>query len=136
MKAFIIATCSFFLFSCRKENTDLGPDYPHLFGKWENIGPSDDRTRVEFFKNGLIKISKSTERMKNFKVDNYEFSPASPKKINYFSSKSNYNKGYRLLVDFTWSPIYKYDTIKMYIGRQCKDFLMTDNYSPTFIKIE
>lgn len=136
MKALIIASCSFFLFSCRKENADLGPDYPHLVGKWENIDALDDRVQIEFFKNGYIKISKSTERMKNFKVDNYEFSPASPKKINYFSSKSNYNKGYSLLVDFTWSPLYKYDTIQMIIGRQSKNFSMSDNYSPTFIKIQ
>jgi hypothetical protein len=138
MKSVIIILFSLVLLSCRKENTDLGTAYPHLVGKWENIGISDDRVHVEFFKNGYIKVSKSTERMKNFKVNNYEILPPDYNKVRYFKkdkfgNAKEYNDFY---VTFSNTPFNNYDTIDMYAGKHFFEYTNQSAFVPRFKKIQ
>jgi len=138
MKFFLSSILLVFLCSCRKENTNLGPDYPHLVGKWENIGPSDDRIHVEFYKSGLIKISKSTERMKNFRVDDFEFIPPGTNRVLFFKKgkTSSFNNHNYFEVVLSNSVFNNYDTIDMFIGEYIYEFNNSSENIPRFKKIQ
>jgi hypothetical protein len=138
MKSVIIILLSLVLLSCRKENTALGTAYPHLVGKWENIAISDDRVHVEFFKNGYIKVSKSTERMKNFKVNSYEILPPDYNKIRYFKKDKfgNAKEHNDFVVTFSNNSYNNFETIEMYVGKHFFEYTNSSTYTSTYKKIQ
>ena len=57
------------LFSCKKQDVNLGPDFDQIIGKWVSIN-GDDRIYCNVKKSGVFEIGKSTQRGRKIKFDN------------------------------------------------------------------
>ena len=55
------------LFSCKKQAVDIGPDFDRIIGQWKSVN-GDERVYITVKKNGVINISKATQRNKKFKI--------------------------------------------------------------------
>jgi hypothetical protein len=103
-----------FLFSCQKENTDLGTEYQSLVGKWEIVNPNAEPARITFKANGKVFIENGADRGSKFKVSEVKelFPPANPTPDTWhtFSLKTNSRD---LIVQKKEGFV---DTIKSYIG--------------------
>lgn len=92
------------LVACQKEENNLGEEFQRVVGKWEN-SDGDDRIHITIEASGKIKIEKSTERGRKFKVDKLHYVPSGGTLINgkvwqsYFcyKSKNGENTGIGLM---------------------------------------
>jgi hypothetical protein len=72
MKNLIYLFIGIFLFSCQKENTDLGTEYQYIIGEWEGL-TSDSGATVfaSFKKNGKVVIETEAQRGVKVKLDRF-----------------------------------------------------------------
>lgn len=63
MKKLIYLFIGIFLFSCQKENTDLGAEYQYIIGEWEGL-PTESGATVfaSFKKNGKVVVETEAQR--------------------------------------------------------------------------
>jgi hypothetical protein len=115
--------------ACQKENPNLGPYYHYLIGEWESLGQSDDRIRIKFDEKGRIKISVSTQRVKNFIVGRTRVAPNDSLYITYIDKN---DEGNVLPVHFN---IGNQDTLEFLLFEYINEFTMGGGSNYNFIKI-
>ena len=70
MKKLFYLFIGVFLFSCQKENTDLGAEYQYIIGEWEGL-PTESGSTVfaSFKKNGKVVVETEAQRGLKMKLE-------------------------------------------------------------------
>lgn len=70
MKTLFYLFIGVFLFSCQKENTDLGAEYQYIVGEWEGL-PTESGATIfaSFKKNGKVIIETEAQRGVKMKLE-------------------------------------------------------------------